>query len=99
CAHCKGNGHVPEDIFVITRIRTALIEHFANGNNTAVVDLNANIMRKIFQEELFAIEAKNRWKDKKIYFVPHKTFKEDYFTIKGEEGLPVDSDNQANLLK
>ena len=97
CAHCKGNGHVPEDIFVITRIRTALIEHFANGNNTAVVDLNANIMRKIFQEELFAIEAKNRWKDKKIYFVPHKTFKEDYFTIKGEEGLPVDSDNHAHL--
>ena len=32
----------------------------------------------------FAIEAANRWKDKKVYFIPHKTYKEDFFTVRGE---------------
>jgi hypothetical protein len=77
-------GHVHEDIFVITRMRAALLDCFAEGHSIAVVDVNAHIMKKILTENLFAIEMKGRWKDKQIYFIPHKTFKEDYFIVRGE---------------
>ena len=83
CPSCSGMGHVHEDIFVITRMRAALLDCFAEGHSIAVVDVNAHIMRKIFQEGVFSIEANARWKDKEIYFIPHKTFKEDYFTVRG----------------
>ena len=90
CSSCSGMGHVHEDIFVITRIRAALLDCFADGNTVAVVDVNAHIMKKILHEKLFSIEMKGRWKDKQIYLIPHKTFKEDYFTVRGESETPLD---------
>lgn len=86
CSCCGGIGHVHDDIFVITRLRAAILDCFVDGYDIAVVDLSAHILRKILSEGLFAIEAKERWKDKEVYFIPHKTFKEDYFTVRGENG-------------
>lgn len=99
CPSCGGNGHVHDDIFVITRIRSAILDCFAEGNSTAVVDLNVQIMKKIFSEGFFLIEAKARWKDKKIYFIPHKTYKEDYFSVRGEAAETLALPNNAELLK
>ena len=84
CAHCEGVGRVPDDIFVITRIRAAILDCFADGHTTAIIDLNEQTLKKILSENMFATEAKNRWKDKKVYFIPHKTYKEDCFTVRGE---------------
>ena len=98
CPACGGMGHVPDDLFVITRLRTAILDCFAQGNVTAIVDLNGHIMKKIFAEEFFAIEAKNRWKDKQIYFIPHKTFKEDHFLVRGEKTTELDLPENAHPL-
>ena len=84
CPYCGGAGYVHDDIFVITRLRTALLDCFAKGFQTAVVDLNWQIMNKILSEELFSIEMANRWKGKRICFIPHKTYKEDCFSVRGE---------------
>jgi hypothetical protein len=99
CSACGGMGHVHEDIFVVTRLRAALLNCFADGNTTAVVDLNVRIMKKILQEGLFSIEAKGRWKDNQIYFIPHKTFKEDFFTVRGETEGPLNLPEHAHLLQ
>jgi len=85
CPHCGGAGYVHDDIFVIAQIRTALLDCFANGFSTAVVELNEQILKKIIDEGLFSIELKNRWKEKRIYCVPHKTYKEDAFSVRGEK--------------
>lgn len=85
CPHCGGAGYVHDDIFVVTRIRTALLDCFAEGFQTAVVDLNWQIMNKILSEGLFSIEMANRWKGKRICFVPHKTYKEEFFSVHGEK--------------
>lgn len=85
CPYCEGRSYVHEDQFVITRLRADILDRFAAGHNTAIVELNEGIMRKILEEGFFAVEAKNRWKDKKIYFIPHKTYKEEYFTVRGED--------------
>ena len=89
CSCCGGIGHVHDDIFVITRLREEILECFVEGYDTAIVELNIHIMKKILSEGLFATEAKNRWRDKDVYFIPHKTYKEDYFVVRGENGEPL----------
>ena len=84
---------------MVTRMRAALLNCFADGNHTAVVDLNVRILKKILQEGIFTIEAKGRWKDKRIYFIPHKTFKEDYFTVRGETAENPVLPDYAQLLQ
>ena len=86
CPHCGGAGYVHDDVFVVTRIRTALLDCFADGFNTAIIELNQQIMNKILSEGMFSIEMENRWKGKRICFIPHKTFKEDYFSVRGNNG-------------
>ncbi len=98
CPHCGGMGYVHEDIFVITRLRTQLLECFANGYTSAIVELNQGIMRKILDEGIFKIERANRWKDKRIYFIPHKTYKENYFTVRGDNAKVLRLPDNAQIL-
>ena len=99
CSSCGGIGHVHDDIFVITRLRTAILDCFAEGHTIAIADINVHIMKKILQEGLMSVEAKGRWKDKKVYFIPHKTFKEDYFTVRGENSNEPQLPDFAHLLR
>ena len=98
CQHCKGIGDVHDDIFVITRLRADVLDCFAGGATAAVIELNEQIMAQIFEQKLFAKELEGRWKNKRLYFVPHKTYKEDYFTVRGEsDAFPLPS--KAQLLQ
>lgn len=98
CPHCSGMGHVPEDIFVVTDIRAKLLECFAEGYSSAVVELNENIMEKILNEGLLSIEVKNRWKDKRIYLIPHKTYREDRYTVRGARDDELHLPEKTQLL-
>jgi len=98
CANCGGMGHVHEDIYVITRLRSAILDCFAEGSLSVIADVNVQIMKKILLEGLLSIEANNRWKDKRVYFIPHKTYKEDYFTVRGEDTLTPPLPDNAQLL-
>jgi hypothetical protein len=51
------------------------------------------------QEGLFSIEMNGRWKDKRIYFISHKTFKEDHFTVRGEIEETPQLPEHAHLLQ
>jgi hypothetical protein len=92
-------AYVHEDIFVITRLRAGILDCFADGFDTVVVELNHGIMQKIINEGLLAIEARTRWAEKQVYFIPHKTFKEEYFTVRGEEKQPTSLPANAQLLR
>ena len=98
CPHCAGKGYVHEDIYVMTRIRAEILDRFADGYTTAVIELNDGIMRKIFNERIFAHETANRWKEKRIYLIPHKTYREDCFTVRGETADELELPNNAQLL-
>ena len=99
CAHCKGIGHVPDDLFVMVKIRSALLDCFAEGYRYAVVDLNAQILEIILSEGIFAIESEGRWKENNIFFIPHKTYREDQFSIRGEHEIPSSLPIKAQSLK
>lgn len=98
CRHCKGNGHVHDDFFVITRIRADLLDLFANGFTAAIVDLNEEIMRKILSEGFFKAEVKGRWRDKRIYLVPHRTYHEEYFSVRGDNSEVLTLPDNAKIL-
>ncbi len=98
CPHCGGVGYVPEDIFVVTHLRTAILDCFADGYHSVIIELNLRIMKKILEEKIFAIELKTRWKDKRIYFIPHKTYREDYFTVRGDNATVLTLPNNAQIL-
>ena len=98
CSHCAGMGEVQDDIFVISRIRDSLLDCFADGYTSAIIDINETIMRKILNEHLFSIELKTRWKDKRVYFIPHKTYKEHSFTIRGDNSNVLTLPDKAQLL-
>ena len=98
CPHCAGRGHLHEDIFVITLIRSKIIDCFADGYTAAIVDINDGIMRKILQEGLFSEELSTRWKNKRVYFVPHKTYKEDTISVRGENSSVLTLPDKAQIL-
>ena len=98
CPHCAGKGHVHEDLFVITRIYARILDCFANGHSAAIVELNEGIMRKILQEGFFSEAVNSRWKNKRVYLIPHKTYKESCFSVRGENDSVLTLPDRAQIL-
>jgi ribonuclease G len=98
CPHCEGNGHVHDDIFVVTRIRDSLLSCFAKGYTSAIVDINESVMKKILENGMLSVEAKGRWRDKRVYLIPHRTYKEEYYTLRGENAEVLHLPDNAQIL-
>lgn len=98
CKHCGGKGHVPDDVFLISWIRAEILDRIADGYSSVVVELNAGIMKKILSEGLFSIEAKTRWKNNRIYFIPHKTYPETEYSVTGDNSGVLNLPDNAQIL-
>lgn len=99
CPACKGNGYVHDDIFIITQIRSDIIDCFIEGFASVVIDLHERILSKIQQEDLFRHEQETRWKNNHVYFVPHKTYKEHQYSLHGESSaVPILPQNAVLLF-
>lgn len=98
CPHCTRQGYVLSDIFMAMRIRTAIMELFANGYYAAVIEMNRELMNKILTERYFGEEIKGIWKDKVIYIVPHSTWHEEKFTIRGDNSGVLSLPDNAQIL-
>ncbi|MBR2340836.1 MAG: Rne/Rng family ribonuclease [Clostridia bacterium] len=98
CQHCKGNGHVHNDFFVFAKIRADILDLFANGFSAAIVELNEGIMRKILAEGVFTGEVKGRWKDKRVYLIPHRTYSEEHVSVRGDNSEILTLPDNAKIL-
>lgn len=98
CHHCAGIGYATEDIFIVAKLRSMMMDYFADGYQALIIDLNENLMRKILNENLFSSDLHSRWADKRIYFVPHKTYKEGCFNIRGDNSSVLNLPNNAQIL-
>ena len=98
CEHCTGSGYVLDDIFTVSKIRSDLLDCFANGYRSAVVELNEKMMKKILNEGLFSEEVKGIWKNKRVYFIPHKTYREDSFSVRGDNSGVLTLSDKAQIL-
>ncbi|MBE7078761.1 MAG: Rne/Rng family ribonuclease [Clostridiales bacterium] len=98
CPHCEGSGYIQKDSMTIKNLRESILDCFADGYTAAIIDLHEGVLQKILGEGLFSIEAKNRWKDKRIYFIPHKTYSPTYFTVRGDNATVLTLPAKAQIL-
>ncbi len=88
CPHCTREGYVLSDIYMAMRIRTEMMELFHEGYDGVVIELNYDLANAIAEERVFAKEMKGRWKEKRVFLIPHKTYHQEKFTVKGFYGNP-----------
>ena len=98
CPHCSGAGSVPSDEFLAFRIQSALKKCFAEGYKNAVVELNAGLYAYIVSTRRFSALVRNEWREKRVYMIPHRTYHEEQFTVRGDNGRVLTLPDTAKLL-
>lgn len=98
CPYCKGAGTVLSDTYIAFKIKIALKNCFAEGYENAVVELNAGIFAQIISKRMFSHTMQHSWKGKRIYMIPHKTYHEEYFTVRGDNSDVLHLPDTAQLL-
>ncbi len=98
CPYCKGDGNIYSDDYIIMKIRTALLDLFADGYNSAIIDLNVNVANVIMQNGTLKKDVTKIWKNKRVYIVPHKTYHHEFFLVKGDNSPVLDLPDNAMLL-
>ncbi len=99
CPHCHGSGAVHNDLFMLTQLREDLLDCFYEGYQSAIVDLNDGSAKMILQDKVFTTELATRWKNKRIYLIPHRTYKEHTFFVRGENNLSPVLPEKAILME
>lgn len=98
CPYCQGSGLVQSNDYIVMRIRTGLLDLFADGYDNAVVDLNIEICDYILAHRCLKKDVERIWQDKRVYLIPHKTYHQQFFLIKGDNNKAMEVPDKAVLL-
>ena len=98
CPHCTRQGYVFSDIFMAMRLRNAVTDCFAEGYRAVILELNRDLMEEILRSHLLTAELAGPWKGKRVYMIPHRTFHEEQFTLRGDNNPVLTLPNDARLL-
>lgn len=98
CPHCSGSGSILSDSLIAIAIRAAISDAFANGYLAVVVELNRGVMESILKNGWYTPVVKGKWKDKRVYMVPHRTFHEEQFTVRGDNSGVLHLPDDAQIL-
>lgn len=98
CPYCKGSGYVLSDSYIAFRIQIALKKCFDEGYESAVVELNAGVFADILAKRRFSALLKGEWASKRVYMIPHRTFHEEHFTVRGDNSGVLTLPDSAKLL-
>ena len=98
CPYCNGSGNIMSDRYLAYRIKSAIKDLFADGYENAIVELNAGLFASITSKRYFSEEIKTIWREKRIYMIPHKTYHEEYFTVRGDNNTVLTLPPTAKLL-
>lgn len=98
CETCKGRGVVPSDTMLFVRLRGDLLDLFADGYRSIIVDLNDKLMQKLLSGGVFSREVKERWKNNRIYLVPHRGYAENEYHLRGDNSGVLTLPDKAQIL-
>ena len=98
CPCCKGAGYLLSDDYMAFRIKIAIQKCIAEGYENVIVELNAGVYGYIISRRRFTEEVRGKWAGKRIYMIPHKTFHDEFFTVKGDNNPVLTLPDNAKLL-
>ncbi len=98
CTHCTRQGQILSDIYIAMRIRGEITDYFANGYRAVIVDMSRTVMNNVLSERYFEEEIRGRWKNKRVYMIPHSTYHEEKFTIRGDNADVLSLPDNAQIL-
>lgn len=98
CPHCTREGYVLSDNYMAMRIRTDILNCFDSGYQAVIVELNRSLMNYILQNRIFSIEMNGAWRDKRVYMIPHTTFHEEKYTVRGDNSQVLTLPDTAQIL-
>ena len=98
CSHCKGSGVVLSEPYMSFRVKAAVKNCFAQGYENVIVELNAALYAYIVSERRFSDCVNGEWQGKRVYMIPHRTYHEEYFTVRGDNNDVLTLPETAKLL-
>ena len=98
CPYCQGSGLIQSNDYIVMRIRTGLLDLFADGYENAVVDLNAEICDYVISRRCLKKDIERIWQNKRVYLIPHKTYHQHFFLMKGDNNKAMEVPDKAVLL-
>lgn len=98
CPYCKGEGVIFSNDYIVMKIRVALLDVFSNGFSSAIIDVNVEIADYILTTGSLSKDVRKIWRQKRIYLIPHKTYHQEFFVIKGDNSVVLDLPDQAKQL-
>ncbi|MBQ7642419.1 MAG: ribonuclease E/G, partial [Clostridia bacterium] len=98
CPYCQGSGLIRSNEYTVMKIRTALMDLFADGYDNAIIDLNVEIADYILSKKILKKDLDRFYKGKRIYIIPHKTYHQHFFLIKGDNNRAMEIPEKAILL-
>ncbi len=98
CPYCHGEGKILSDDYIVMKLRTGLLDLFAEDYKSAIIDLNAEICEFILSTGALTKDISKFWSDKRIYVVPHKTYHHETFYLRGDNSDVLTLSDKATLL-
>lgn len=98
CPHCTREGYVLSDKYMAVRLRSEIMEYFARGYNAVILELNRSLMNVILSERYFTESLQGAWRGKRVYMVPHSTWHQEKFTIRGDNAEVLTLPDDAQIL-
>ncbi len=98
CPHCTRQGYVYSDMLMATRVRNEIMAHFAEGYRSVIIELNRSVMRAILEHGYLSEDVNGRWRGKRVYMIPHSSYREDTLSVRGDNAAVLDLPDEAQLL-
>ncbi len=98
CSHCKGSGYIISDSYMAFKVKCAIKKCFAEGYENVIVELNYGLFAYILSHRRFTDSVNGEWRGKRVYMIPHKTYHDEYFTVRGDNSSVMTLPETARLL-
>ena len=98
CPYCKGEGRILSNDYIVMKIRTGLLDLFQEEYKSAIVDLNVEICEFILKTGALKKDIEKYFTNKRVYLVPHKTYHQEFFKIKGDNEDVLSLPDNAIML-
>lgn len=99
CPHCHGDSVVLADGYVVSKVRKKLHAFFRDSDASAIlVEVSTPVFATMFASRAMETECATIWAGKRIYVLPHGTYRQEEFNVSDLGGGVISVPDGAKLL-